>query len=130
MDVMFRDISAAAFERLARRQVEREFANLPPDARELPFIGGWPFLDCERAEQKRYAVAALCCARWAENELPPWMLPLLLRAKDCQALFNRPCGDDYRANCRARLRGDYGMHALTMHWVIERLTPFEIFCAH
>lgn len=58
------------------------------------------------------------------------MLPLPLKAEACQALFNRPCGDDYRANCRAALRGRYGMHARTMDWVIERLTPFEIFCAY
>lgn len=33
----FSDLSAEVFERLARRQVEREFATLPPDARELPY---------------------------------------------------------------------------------------------
>ena len=63
------------------------------------------------------------------NELPPWMLPLLLTSQRLSGAVQSPGGDDYRANCRAALRGRYGMHALTMHWVIERLTPFEIFCA-
>ena len=48
----FRDISAAAFERLARRQVEREFAGLPPDARSATSVDR-PFPDHERADQKR-----------------------------------------------------------------------------
>ena len=61
----FRDISAAAFERLATRQVEREFAGLPddPDA-PLPWIGHFPH---ERAVQKQVVISALCAVRWFET---------------------------------------------------------------
>ena len=121
----FRKISAAAFEQFARRQVERVFEDLPLDARELPYIGGWPFIHYERAEQKQMAVRALCCARWAETESPPWVLPLPLTDEACVALFNGP----HRGNRRSRLRGEYGLHARTMGWVVERMTPFEMFCA-
>jgi hypothetical protein len=125
MDVNFKDMSADAFERLARRQVERAFEGLPDDARELPYIGGWPFIHCERVEQKQLAVAALCCTRWFELEAPPWAQPLPLTAEACRELFNGP----HQTNRRSRLRGEYGLHARELDWVVERMTPFEVFCS-
>ena len=122
MEVSFRDISADAFERLVRRQVDRAFETVPddPDA-PLPWIGHFPH---DRAVQKQVVVAALCCVRWAETELPPWMLPLPLRVEDCIALFNGP----HQGNRRASLRGNYGLHARTMWWNTANMQPFEIFC--
>jgi len=82
-------MSADAFVRLARRQVERAFEGLPDDVTELPLIGGAPFCHLARPEQKQVVVAALVATRWAETELPPWMLPLLLKPEDCVAMFQR-----------------------------------------
>jgi hypothetical protein len=129
MAVSFKEMSADAFERLARRLVEREFAHLPDDAKELPFVGGHPFCYYDRAAQKEVVLQALRAMRWAESELPPWMLPLPLTAEACSALFNRPHGNDYRANCRADLRGRYGMYLRSGAWDLTYVKPFEEFCA-
>jgi hypothetical protein len=124
----FRDISAAAFEKFARRQVDRVFEGVPLDAAVLPVIGdAWPFQHCDRATQKQVAVTALCALRWFETEAPIWAQPLLLKAEECYPLLNNhPCG----RHRRAFLRGSYGMHARSMSWNIERMTPFELFCAY
>jgi hypothetical protein len=123
MDMSFKDMSADAFERLARRQVDRAFVGLPddPDA-PLPWIGHFPH---ERAVQKEVVLQALRAVRWAESELPPWMLPLLLKAEDCVALFNGP----HQGDRRSALRGEYGLELRSLWWDISRARPFEIFCA-
>ena len=64
--VSFKDMSADAFERLAQRLVEREFADLPADVEELPIIGRWPHPEYQRDLQKQLAIRALVAARWAE----------------------------------------------------------------
>ena len=118
-------ISALEAEAAIAALVERAFEGLPPDAGYLPIIGGWPFLDCNRTKQKQTAVAALNAVRWAEFELPPWMLPLLLKAEDCVALFNGP----HQGDRRSGLRGEYCLELRSMWWDIPRLRPFEMFCA-
>jgi hypothetical protein len=107
--------------------VERAFADLPLDASELPIIGGWPFTLCNRTEQKQFAVAALKAVKWFESEAPRWARPLLLTNEDCLAVAD---GHHWGSNHRALLRSGYGQHARMFDWVIERLTPFEVFCAN
>jgi hypothetical protein len=105
--------------------VDRAFAGLAddPDA-PLPWIGVFPQ---RRSVQKQMVTAALRARVWFKFEAPLWAQPLLLKAEDCQALFKRPHGDDYRANRGAALRGDYGLHAREVWWDLKNMRPFEVF---
>jgi hypothetical protein len=107
-------------------QVERAFEGLPDDVRELPIIGGWPFPDWERAEQKQTAIAALRAKCWFKLEAPLWAQPLLLKAEECYPLLdNHPNSKNYRA----LLRGSYGLYLRHKWWDLAHAQPFEIFCA-
>ena len=78
-----------------------------------------------RDEQKQLVTRALRAKCWFKIEGPLWAQPLPLTAESCYALFNGP----YRGNHRASLVGRYGQLARSMHWSIERMPPFEVFCA-
>jgi hypothetical protein len=85
----FRELTADAFERLARRQVAAAFeANRtsPKPSREIPIIGwmhGFFGYDPrgsreEHAELERLVVRALLARKWfGESQLPGWMKPLV-----------------------------------------------------
>jgi hypothetical protein len=125
-----KEASAQELERALERWVKREFeAALQGGAREVPIIGGElapPEEPAERAEQMRWVVRAILARKWAESELPPWMLPLPLSADACYDLFNGV----NQGNRRCRLRGEYGLYLRGMGWEIEHADPFEVFCAH
>ena len=76
------EASAQELERAIERRVEHEFeAARRSGARETPIIGG--AFDPDDADLKHDVVRALLARKWAERELPPWMLPLPLSYDDC-----------------------------------------------
>lgn len=118
------EVSMREFERQIESEVEREFAALPDDACETPWIDE-EFFPLGRAALKQLVIAARCCQRWFELEAPRWAPPLPLKRDDCVALFNGV----HRGNQRSMLVGRYGIVLRGMHWDYKRALPFEVFCA-
>ena len=121
------EASAQELERALERRVERLFeVALQSGARETPIIGGAFDPNApveEHAELMHDVVRALLARKWAESELPKWMLPLPLTFDDC-VLDGR---DVY--NRRVMLRATYGMHLRGAFWHLQYAQPFELFCA-
>jgi hypothetical protein len=117
------EASAQELERALERRVEHEFeAARQAGAREAPIIGGAFDPDGPLdADLMRDVVRALLARKWAERELPPWMLPLPLSFNDCVC-------DGY-SNRRVLLRAQYGMHLRGALWYLQYAMPFELFCA-
>lgn len=114
----------AEFERAIVDQVEAEFAALPNDICETPWIDE-EFFPLGRVALKQLVIKALCARRWFEFEAPRWAEPLPLKRNDCHALYNGV----HRGNQRSMLVGRYGVMLRGMHWDCQRAPPFEVFCA-
>jgi hypothetical protein len=128
--------SEAEFERAVRRKVEAMFEANRTSAnpsREIPIIGTLMhgYYDprasaAEHVELVDMVVRAVIAREWFKQEAAPWAQSLPLSTSDCQALFNLGPGDHRRAIAV----GEYGLYLQTMGWRIDRVQPFEVYCAH